>query len=569
MPQIDDDKLKELILASKGVSKDRLAKAEELSRKLTISLRDALIQSDVMDDVSLGALEAGYFKLPFVSLLDVEVPDEVVFSLPEEVARKNKVVLFSRSDEEIKIATSEPSSQLTYLIRNLEKKTGKKVVLYYLTPKELESALYVYKKNLQYSFEKLLKQGEITTPYGVERDPPVEKIVDLMIDTAYSEKASDIHIEPQDKISLVRFRIDGILHDVIQVPESIHDRIVTRIKVMSGLRTDEHQSAQDGKIHKVINKEDIDLRVSIIPIVDGEKVVIRILASSAKNYTLADLGMNPLDLAKVKKAFSKTYGMVLSTGPTGSGKTTSIYAILKILNSRDKNITSIEDPVEYRIKGANQIQVNTKTNLTFANGLRSILRQDPDHIFVGEIRDNETAGIAVNAALTGHLVLSTLHTNNAATAIPRLIDMGVEPFLVASTVNVVIAQRLVRKICDNCKTSYTVRKSDLLNYFPKEIIDKYFVGVGKEKGVRVYRGSGCKMCHGSGYFGRVGIFEVLDVTAEIRKLISERADADRIDAVAKAKGMTSMLDDGLGKMAKGITTFEEILRVVKTEEVEL
>lgn len=568
MPQIDDAKLKELILASKSVSKDKLAQAEELAQKLSIPLRDALIQKEITDDISLGTLEASFYKLPFVSLLDIEIPDEVLFSLPEEIARRNKAVLFNYSELEVKIATSEPSPQLDYLVRNLEKKTGKKVILHYLTPRELDSALYAYKKNLQYAFEKLLKQGEVTTPFGVERDPPVEKIVDLMVDTAYSEKASDIHIEPQDKVSLVRFRIDGILHDVIEIPETIHDRIVTRIKVMSGLRTDEHQSAQDGKIHRVINKEDVDLRVSIIPIVDGEKVVIRILASSARNYTLADLGMSPADLAKVKKAFSKTYGMVLSTGPTGSGKTTSIYAILKILNSRDKNITSIEDPVEYRIKGANQIQVNTKTNLTFANGLRSILRQDPDHVFVGEIRDNETAGIAVNAALTGHLVLSTLHTNNAATAIPRLIDMGVEPFLVASTVNVVIAQRLVRKICDNCKTSYTINKSELLNYFPKSIIDKYFVGVGKEKGVRVYKGSGCKMCHGTGYFGRIGIFEVLDVTAEIRQLISGRADADKIDATARAKGMTSMLDDGLSKMAKGATTFEEVLRVIKTEEVE-
>ncbi len=568
MPQIDDAKLKELVLASKSISKDKLAQAEELAHKLTIPLRDALVQKEITDDISLGALEAAFYKLPFVSLLDIEIPDEVLFSLPEEIARRNKVVLFNRSDAEVKIATSEPSPQLDYLVRNLEKKTGKKVVLHYLTPRELDSALYTYKKNLQYSFEKLLKQGETTTPYGVERDPPVEKIVDLMVDTAYSEKASDIHIEPQDKVSLVRFRIDGILHDVIEIPETIHDRIVTRIKVMSGLRTDEHQSAQDGKIHKVINKEDVDLRVSIIPIVDGEKVVIRILASSARNYTLTDLGMDPADLAKVKKAFSKTYGMVLSTGPTGSGKTTSIYAILKILNSRDKNITSIEDPVEYRIKGANQIQVNTKTNLTFANGLRSILRQDPDHVFVGEIRDNETASIAVNAALTGHLVLSTLHTNNAATAIPRLIDMGVEPFLVASTVNVVIAQRLVRKICDNCKTSYTVKKPELLTYFPKTIIDKYFVGVGKEEGVRMYKGSGCKLCHGTGYFGRIGIFEVLDVTPEIRELISNRADADKIDATARAKGMASMLDDGLSKMAKGATTFEEVLRVIKTEEVD-
>lgn len=568
MPQIDDSKLKELVLSSKLVSKEKLAQAEELSRKLSMPLRDVLVQKEFTDDISLGNLEAELYKLPFVSLLEVEIPDEVLFSLPEEVAKRNKAILFDQNNEEVKIATCQPGPQHDYLKLNLEKKTGKKVNLYYITPRDFDSTMYAYKKNLQYAFDRLLRQGEITTPYGVERDPPVEKIVDLMIETAYFEKSSDIHIEPQDKVSLVRFRIDGILHDVVEVPISIHDRIVTRIKVMSGLRTDEHQSAQDGKIHKIINKEDIDLRVSIVPIVDGEKIVIRILSSNARDFSLTDLGMSPADLAKIKKAVSKTYGMILSTGPTGSGKTTSIYAILKTLNSRDRNITSIEDPVEYRIKGANQIQVNTKTGLTFANGLRSILRQDPDHIFVGEIRDNETAGIAVNAALTGHLVLSTLHTNNAATAIPRLIDMKVEPFLVSSTVNVVIAQRLVRKICDNCRVSVITSKTELSKYFPQKIVDKYFTGVGKSSNVRLYKGAGCKLCHGTGYFGRIGLFEVLEVDKDIRKLIDAREDAEKIDLVARSKGMTSMLEDGLNKMAKGLTTLEEVLRVIKTEEVE-
>lgn len=567
MPQLEDAKLRELISTSGVVPSDVLNQSQDLATKLSIPLRDALIQKEVIDDVRLGALEAEFYKLPFVFLLDIEIPDDVLFSLPESVARKNRVIVFSTADAVIKISTSKPGINVDYLKLNLEKKTGKKVLINYSTEKDLEGALFSYGKNLQYTFEKLLKQGEITTPYGVERDPPVEKIVDLMVDTAFIEKASDIHIEPQNKVSLVRFRIDGILHDVIEIPESIHDRLVTRIKVMSGLRTDEHQSAQDGKIHKLISKEDVDLRVSIIPIVDGEKVVIRLLASSAKNFTLSDLGMGDTDLQKVKKAFSKTYGMILSTGPTGSGKTTSIYAILKILNSREKNITSIEDPVEYRISGANQIQVNTKTNLTFANGLRSILRQDPDHVFVGEIRDNETAGIAVNAALTGHLVLSTLHTNNAATAIPRLIDMKVEPFLVSSTVNIIIAQRLVRKICDNCKTSFVVPISNLSSYFSQDIIARHFTGVGVDKQVRIYKGTGCKLCHGTGYFGRLGIFEVLDVTNGIRKIINERADADKIEELATQEGMVSMLDDGLTKITKGLTTLEEILRVIKTEAV--
>jgi type II secretory ATPase GspE/PulE/Tfp pilus assembly ATPase PilB-like protein len=568
MPQVlDDSKLKELVTTSKALSEDKIIKAEELAKSSDISLYSALSQKPYMEDSALGTLMADYYKLPFVPLVDIEIPDETLFLLPEEVARKNKVVVFSRSEEGTKITTAAPGQGVDYLKVNLEKKTGKPVTIYFSTPRDLENALFMYAKNLQYIIEKLLAQGEVTTPYGVERDPPVEKIVDTMVETAFVQQASDIHIEPQDNVSLVRFRIDGILHDVIQIPESIHDRLVTRIKVMSGLRTDEHQAAQDGKIHKVLNKEDVDFRVSIIPIVDGEKIVIRILASNAKNYTLSNLGMREEDLARVKKAFGKTYGMILSTGPTGSGKTTSIYAILKILNSRDKNITSIEDPVEYRIKGANQIQVNTKTNLTFANGLRSILRQDPDHVFVGEIRDNETAGIAVNAALTGHLVMSTLHTNNAATAIPRLIDMKVEPFLVASTVNIVIAQRLVRKICDNCKTSFVIPKKDLLSHFPPEIVDRYYTGVGKDDSVRVYKGAGCKLCQRVGYYGRVGIYEVLEVSNEIKKIINESGDADKIEAVALKEGMTSMLDDGVAKMSKGLTTLEEILRVIKTEEV--
>lgn len=565
MPQLDDNKLKDLLIDSKVISKDKLNKALELSKNLNINLREAILQGEFLDDITIGSIEAKYFKLPFISLLDVDIPDKVLFSLPEEVARNNNAVVFDLNNEVIKVGTCQPSLGLNYLVQNLKKKTGKEVDLYYVTPRELESTLSIYKKNLQYVFEKLLRQGEITTPYGVEKDPPIEKLVDLIIETSYLEKASDVHIEPQEKVSLVRFRIDGILHDVVEMPQNIHDRVVTRIKVMSGLRTDEHQSAQDGKIRKIINKEEIDLRVSIVPIVDGEKVVIRILAGKSRDYSLSDLGMSSQDLVKVKKAIARTYGMILSTGPTGSGKTTSIYSILKVLSSREKNIMSIEDPVEYRIKGANQIQVNPKTNLTFASGLRAILRQDPDIVFVGEIRDNETAGIAVNAALTGHLVLSTLHTNNAATAIPRLIDMKVEPFLVASTVNIVIAQRLLRRICANCRSSYVIPKAELAKHFPADFVDKYFLGVGKEKNVRLYKGTGCKICGGSGYVGRIGVFEVLEVSSAIRELITNKADSDEIQSKALKEGMITMLEDAVNKMSKGLTTMEEILRVVKTE----
>ncbi|EKD32175.1 MAG: hypothetical protein ACD_77C00158G0001, partial [uncultured bacterium] len=385
------------------------------------------------------------------------------------------------------------------------------------------------------------------------------------ITDAYRDKASDIHIEPQEKESLVRFRIDGILHDVLHIDKKLHDRIATRIKVISRLRTDEHLSAQDGKMRMLIDDENLDLRVSIIPIADGEKVVLRLLSSRSREYSLLDLGMNEGDLKKVTVAINKSYGMILSTGPTGSGKTTSIYAILKILNTREKNITTIEDPVEYRIEGVNQIQVNVKTNLTFANGLRSILRQDPNVIFVGEIRDSETAGIAVNAALTGHLVLSTLHTNDAATALPRLIDMQVEPFLVASTVNIIIGQRLVRKICESCKVETSIKRSEVLKNIPEEIILKHFFN--QKEDLNVFQGKGCKMCHHTGYAGRIGIFEVIGVSEKIRRLITEKSNSDVISRQAISEGMTTMLDDGLDKVAKGLTTAEEVIRVTKVESL--
>jgi type II secretory ATPase GspE/PulE/Tfp pilus assembly ATPase PilB-like protein len=342
----------------------------------------------------------------------------------------------------------------------------------------------------------------------------------------------------------------------------VHDRIISRIKVLSNLRTDEHMSAQDGKMTAHMEEEDLDIRVSILPVTQGEKAVLRLLSSHSREYTLSNLGMSPADLKKVTKAFSRSYGMILSTGPTGSGKTTSIYAILKILNTREKNIMTIEDPVEYRIGGANQVHVNAKTNLTFANGLRSILRQDPNVIFVGEIRDSETAGIAVNAALTGHLVLSTLHTNDAATAIPRLTDMKVEPFLVASTVNVIIAQRLVRQICSSCKIEEKIQAIEIVKHFPIELVEKHF---GKLTEITIFKGKGCKICRNTGYTGRVGLFEVLEVTKGIRVLISEKADSDIIAQAAIKEGMETMLDDGLKKVATGVTTIEEVIRVTKVE----
>lgn len=557
---LSDTQVNNLIKKSGILDATALSKAESYAKETkSRSLVSAFIESGVLSEDQLGTIIAGYYNVPYVALSKESIPEDVAHIIPEKVARRQKAVAFARGPDGIKVALNDPTNKV--ILALVARKTGERVMAYYASESEIEGTIGLYEKALQRTIDELLaeyvKQATLT-----RGDLPIIRVVDELINAAYHDRASDIHIEPEEKTSLIRFRIDGVLQDVLRVPREIHDRIISRIKVLSNLRTDEHLSAQDGKMTAKLEEENLDIRVSILPVTQGEKGVLRLLSSHSREFSLSDLGMNPNDLQKVTNAFNRSFGMILSTGPTGSGKTTSIYAILKILNTREKNIMTIEDPVEYRIQGANQVQVNAKTNLTFANGLRSILRQDPNVIFVGEIRDSETAGIAVNAALTGHLVLSTLHTNDAATAIPRLSDMKVEPFLVASTVNVIIAQRLVRQVCSTCKTEEKMSTSEVIKHFPQMMVEKYF---GKVPEITVHRGKGCKICRNTGYVGRVGLFEVLEVTKSIRKLISEKVDSEIIAQAAVAEGMKTMLDDGLEKVATGVTTMEEVIRVTKVE----
>ena len=554
---LPDEQLADLAVKANLADAKKLVEAYTYVKHSNVSLEDALLELKITTDDQLGQAVAAYLKIPFVALSKVSIPEDVFDLVPPVVARKQKAVAFARDPTGVKIALANP--QNAQLVDFLAKKTGQKVFVHYATFRDIQATLHLFKKDLQVEVDNLLKE-DIGRPTGTD-DPPVAKIVDLLIDTAYEEKASDIHIEPHEANSFIRFRVDGMLQDVLAISKFLHERVITRIKVLSNLRTDEHLAAQDGKMRVPLEEENLDIRVSILPIVDGEKAVLRLLSSRSRQYTLQNLGMNDKDLQKVYNAYSKSYGMILSTGPTGSGKTTSIYSILKILNTREKNITTVEDPVEYRIQGANQIQVNPKTNLTFASGLRSILRQDPNIIFVGEIRDSETAGIAVNAALTGHLVVSTLHTNDAATAIPRLTDMKVEPFLVASTVSVVVAQRLVRRTCPSCKAEMALTFEELAKNFPADVLKRNDI----KKSVTVYKGKGCKICRNSGYAGRVGLFEVLEITPEVRKLITGKSDADVIARAAVGEGMKTMLDDGIAKILLGETTVEEVLRVTKAE----
>lgn len=557
---LPDDQLKALITTSKLVAPEVLEEVVKSMHGAHTSLAQELVSKGVLTDIQIGKMIADVAKVPFVDLSRQQIRPEVFGIVPTRVMRKYKVIAFEANDKVVRVAMADP--RLKQIPSMLEKKTGKQIEIFYATEKDIAGMFGLYKKVLQTTIDKLLKADIEKATHKAQDSVPIAKIVDTLIDAAYQDRSSDVHIEPEEATSLVRFRIDGVLRDVVRMPKVLHDRIMTRIKVLSNLRTDEHLSAQDGKMRMLLEDEQLDIRVSILPVSGGEKAVLRILSSKAREYSLADLGFNEKDLIKIERAYKQSYGMILSTGPTGSGKTTTIYSILKILNTREKNITTIEDPVEYWIKGANQVQVNTKTDLTFANGLRSILRQDPNIIFVGEIRDSETAGIAVNAALTGHLVLSTLHTNDAATAIPRLSDMGVEPFLVASTVRVIVAQRLLRKVCDSCKTSYKVPREQVTTHFNAETIKKYF---GDQKELIFYRGKGCQMCHDSGYLGRLGVYEVLEVTKEIRQMITDRLDSDKITAEAVRQGMNTMLDDGLTKVQKGLTTIDEVIRVTKVE----
>src|SRR5258708_1080395 len=554
---ISEENLRELVVKNKLADENQLDNLVAYAKSSEISLTEVLIERDIVSDEQLGLMIADFLKIPFVVLSKVEISEEAFHIIPEKIARKYKIIAFARDKDTVKLAMADPNN--AEIIDMIAKKTGQKILPHYATERDISNTLRIYRKDLQDVLESLLKGTNMLHP-GTGAEVPLSKIVDLIITKAYEERTSDVHIEAQEKNSIVRYRIDGILHDVLVLPKNLHEQVISRIKVLSRLRTDEHLSPQDGKMRLKLDEENLDIRVSILPMVDGEKAVLRLLASKQRQLSLVDLGITEHDLQKITNAFTKSFGMILSTGPTGSGKTTSIYSILKIINTREKNITTIEDPVEYRMKGVNQIQVNIKTNLTFAAGLRSILRQDPNIIFVGEIRDGETAGIAVNAALTGHLVLSTLHTNDAATTLPRLTDMKIEPFLVASTVNVIVGQRLVRKICDMCKSSIITKKDELLKNISVTMIKKYFEN---KEDIRLYKGKGCKICHFTGYQGRIGIFEVLQVSETIRKLIAEKNTADVISKKAIEEGMTTMFEDALGKIAKGMTHIEEELKVTK------
>lgn len=522
----------------------------EQSKRSHVGLGELLVENELIRTVDLGRIVADLIGYPYIALSVIVIPEILLRLFPESYCKNRLVLPFKRDERGLHVAMSNPNDMQAV---DFMEKTGQlPVVAYFTYPAEIHHALTGHQQDIAASFDSLI--------HSQEKEPPIIQMVNLILTKAYESKASDIHIEPQKVESLVRFRIDGILHDAVRLPATLHDEIVTRIKVLAKMRTDEHQAPQDGKLQFLAEGEDVDVRVSIVPLTLGEKVVMRLLAAKSRRISLTDLGFLGTDLEKVRTAYRKPYGMILSTGPTGSGKTTSMYAILKLLNRREVNIMTIEDPVEYGLEGISQIQVNPRTNLTFVEGLRTIVRQDPNIILVGEIRDQETADIAINAAMTGHLVLSTLHTNDAPTAVPRLLDMGVEPFLIASSVNVIVAQRLVRSIHPGCRVSEEVDLAIRAPMLGTALLHKVFDGTTT---TRLYKGKGCPLCHESGYEGRIGIFEVLPVDEEVRQAIVTRQTASVIRDIAVKNGMRSMILDGLEKVKKGMTTIEEVIRVTK------
>ena len=544
--EITDQKIKEILLSEDYVTKQDIKKAEEFAKSHHSSIIEYLITRGIITKDLLGQATAEFFNVPYADLNSKQPSREQVLEIPAKTAKNFRAVLFDKKDNQVIVTTDQPDQkELKPALKEVFK--AKEIDIYYSLSEDVDEALINYRKPLETRFGKIIEAENRVAP----------EIIDEIIADASALRASDIHLEPQEKEIIVRFRVDGVLYEVGRIPKIYYDNILNRIKVQAHLRIDEHFSAQDGAIRYIGKKAEkpIDLRVSIIPTLDGEKVTTRLLSLYIQSFTLADLGLSANGQELVESQAKKPFGMILATGPTGSGKTTTLYALLKILNHPEVNITTIEDPVEYRIIGTNQIQVNPDTNLTFADGLRSIIRQDPDIILVGEIRDNETAEIAVNAALTGHLLLSTFHANDAPTAIPRLLDMGIEPFLLASTLEVIVAQRLARKICENCRHSVSTKQSDIIKILPQA--ELYF----PEKTTDLYQGKGCKNCGGTGFRGRVAIFEIINVTKEIKDLILTNPSTKQIWDLAKSQGAQSLFEDGVEKVKNGVTTLEELLRV--------
>lgn len=692
--RISSDTLKALLQASGKVTPEALKLAEQAAAQTGEPLEQAILRRHVIGERELVALYANSIKLPYIDLTNTKIPRDILAKIPERIAKKYQTVLFGQKDGQWLLAMADPED--VQALDVIEKQLGGAVQVSVATSGDILSILDQYRTGLDNEISQAIRQSstdakasETGGPGGsisaedISEDAPIAKTVNIILEYAVKSRASDVHIEPRENIVQIRYRIDGILKESMTLPRQILPAVVSRIKILANLKIDEHRLPQDGRFKAMIGSKTAAIRVATLPVMDGEKVVMRILDESTKAATLEELGFSGQPLASIKAGIKQPNGMILVTGPTGAGKSTTLYSLLTLMNGPTVNISTVEDPVEYRVQGVNQTQVNAQAGMTFANGLRALLRQDPNIIMVGEIRDSETANLGVQAALTGHIVLSTLHTSNAATTLPRLLDMNIEPFLIATTVNTVIAQRLVRKLCEKCKVPYTPGGSllteiqdtfninqalarmknqplpaapvatsvapvpapvaqtvtvapphgesrkvipvpDDLDMERKSILDRIAqdpniinrsvagaddtaVGLPPDEmpalptqstskieqlptapaaapqtapatadelppapapnadanSIVLYHAVGCKVCDSTGYTGRMGIYEVLDITPEIAKQITAKATADVIQALGVQQGMVTMQEDGFLKALGGLTTVEEVLRVTR------
>ncbi|MBP9852497.1 MAG: type pilus assembly protein PilB [Patescibacteria group bacterium] len=600
--RVSDNLVEKLLTATGNFSYEQLVGLREQEKSENRPLQDIVVSNNIMSEKELTKLYAKEIDVPFVEISPRDLPKEVLELISERTAKQSRAIAFEITEDGVILVAMEDPDDVP-AIGLLQKQLDKPIRVHIATASNIQSILDLYEGDsvsVSTQIEKVVaiqekEEEETVDKAEVAEDSPIAQTVNLIIDYGVKHSASDIHIEPRENFVLIRYRVDGILREVNKLPRKVLGALVSRIKILSNLKIDEHRAPQDGRFKISVNNHIYALRVSTLPIIDGEKVVMRILDESSRPATLEELGYWGQSLDAVQRAIVQPHGMVLVTGPTGSGKSTSLFSVLSMLNTPGVNISTVEDPIEYHVKGANQTQVNPVAGMTFASGLRALLRQDPNIIMVGEIRDGETADLGVQAALTGHLVFSTLHTNNAATCLPRLLDMNIEPFLIASTIRIIIGQRLVRRLCPDCRTSYTPEVSEL-----QHIAKVFGIGantpIGKlheleklalEGGVgaknsnnangsdvtvlssndttisQLWRANddGCETCNHTGYKGRMGIYEVLPNTDKVQQLIVTNSTSEKIEKQAIEDGMVTMQIDGLVKALRGQTTIEEILRV--------
>ena len=560
--------LADLLLAQKSITQEQARQIKFTEIQTGKPQEQVILEQGFVPEKDLVRAKSTLYNIPFIDLETTPSSPEALSILPQQVAQRFKVfpVSIDKGQKILNLAMADPLDLTA--IGFVEQKTGYRVKPYAAEPTKVEASVTTsYTTSLAKEVTEALKE---VTPEkrqvrvvntgrtGIIREEKVSEIVRHILEFSVKSRASDIHIEPQEKSTRVRYRIDGILQEKLTTPKELHDALVSRIKILSGMKIDEKRVPQDGRFNFKTEDEDIDLRVSTLPTTWGEKIVIRLLKKTGGIPDLPELGLRGHALKHLEDAIIRPHGIILITGPTGSGKTTTLYSIIQRINTPKVNIMTLEDPIEYKIAGVNQVQINPAAGLTFASGLRSFLRQDPNIILVGEIRDQETADLAIQASLTGHLVFSTLHTTDASGALPRMLDMGAEPYLLASSITAIMAQRVLRKIHSACRIEYTPDEKMVVEI--KNTLGNLWRPSGQ---VKFYKGKGCSECGNSGYFGRVGIFEVLPVSEKISRLILERASSGDIEKIARDEGMISMKQDGYMKVVEGITSLEEVLRVAQ------